>query len=98
MVSNLDRDRLSEPSAKSHKKFMWCAMENQVEMKKWLDIQYSKQFKISHIYKEGNGVADSVAKLELALPDFTWCYGVSRNAEIAYNKNLNNVVEFKAVH
>lgn len=43
-------------------------------------------------------MVDVVAEMGLALSDFTGWYGVPRNVEIAYIRNLNNVIEFKVVH
>lgn len=43
-----------------------------VRWRKCMNIIFSKRFKISHIFREGNGVANAMANVGLHLSDFTW--------------------------
>lgn len=56
---------------------------------------FCRNFKISHIYREGNGVADVMANMGLTLSDFTWWYGVPNEAQKHYVRNINDVIEYR---
>lgn len=53
-----------------------------------LDAIEGKTYIITHIFREGNMVADLIANKGFGLSDFTWWYSVMEAAMNAYNRNL----------
>lgn len=60
-----------------------------------LHVLENNQYFITHIYREGNKVADAVANIAFSLDDFTWWYGVPEEAYDFYCRNINGSVEFR---
>ncbi|KAL5702944.1 hypothetical protein ACHQM5_028100 [Ranunculus cassubicifolius] len=54
-----------------------------------------KTFKVSHIHREGNYMADALANIGLTLTDFTWWYQMPDRASRAYERNLFNLSEIR---
>lgn len=66
-----------------------------VRWRKCLEIVRVAEFKISHIFREGNRVADKMAAIGLGLSGFKWWVNVPNEAFSAYRRNINNVTEFR---
>ncbi|KAL5715177.1 hypothetical protein ACHQM5_017038 [Ranunculus cassubicifolius] len=60
-----------------------------------LDSLVGRMYMVTHIYREGNYVADALANMGLELDDFTWWYRIPRNAERAYERNLYCLSEYR---
>lgn len=66
-----------------------------VRWKKCLSILKDKTFSITHVFREGNQVADRMANYGHSLSDITWWYEVPDVAFNAYVRNLSGVTEFR---
>lgn len=55
----------------------------------------SKSFVITHIFREGNKVADKFAKEGFHLSDFTWWYSGPALAREDYSRNLERRIEYR---
>lgn len=55
----------------------------------------SKCYMITHIFREGNAVADSIANERFLLSDFTWWYSIPDAAMEAYLRNLEIRIEYR---
>lgn len=65
---------------------------------KWrrcLHLLSDKLFSISHIYREGNAVADAVANEGFYIDDITWWYELPLRARKFYFRNICGTVEYR---
>ncbi|KAL5714562.1 hypothetical protein ACHQM5_016506 [Ranunculus cassubicifolius] len=54
-----------------------------------------RTYMVSHIYREGNYVADTLANMGLELVDFTWWYRIPWRAAKAYERNMYCLSEYR---
>lgn len=60
-------------------------------------LALGKEYKISHIYREGNVVTDAISNEDFGVYDFTRWYYVPSNATSFNLKNLEGRQEYKFV-
>lgn len=63
--------------------------------KRCLSTLYSNTFMISHVYKEGNTVADTLTSVGFSLSDFTWWYSLPQEGNLPYTRNFQGVAEYR---
>lgn len=58
---------------------------------RWMNRLHSlegKTYRISHIFREGNSVADTMANIGFTLSDFTWLYSIPADVWFFHERNL----------
>lgn len=80
---------------KVQNKSMEVPWQLRTEWENCIQFLEGQQYRISHIFREGNAVADAMANEGLSLVDFTWWYGVPSIAGSFYTRNLCSQIEYR---
>lgn len=63
--------------------------------RRWLKSLEGKQFMVSHVYREGNQIADALANIGCMLDDFTWWFQYPTSVSRFVFRDLNGLSNFR---